>query len=261
MISLVSLLDLSLARLLRQLRYRVSDAYVRFLVRMYIWTRSNSLMLALKYGRQDYEIVEYDDFLTPEECDLLVSKAESVPMHDSIISNDDGDRLVDTSVRKSKTCWMKDGDDAIAKRISQKVQKIVPLPLENQEDLQVVRYGPDEYYHPHYDTPYRPSAIPYFNKYHGPRVATCIIYLNDDFVGGETEFFLVDKVVKPKKGKAVLFFNIDSDLVLIPESIHMGRVVTRGTKWIANKWVRVWPMNLRPDTLHLHSNGWMFRTE
>ena len=247
------LFDLYLARIFRRI--------VRFLIRMYIWARSNSLMLALKYGRQEYEVIEYENFLTHEECDMLLSKVRATPMHESTVSNDDGDRIVNTAVRKSKSCWIKDEDDAIAEIISKKVQKHVPLPIDHQEDLQVVRYDPDEYYHPHYDTPYLSSAIPYFNKYHGPRVATCIIYLNDDYEGGETEFFLVNKVVKPKKGKAVIFFNIDSDLVLIPESIHMGRVVTRGTKWIANKWVRVWPMNLRPDTLHLHSNGWMFRTE
>lgn len=231
--------------------------WMKLWIRFYIWMRTNSITLAMHYGRQDYEIVEYEDFLTFEECDHLIAQAQNMELHPSTVSNDDGKRMVDESIRKSNQCWLKDVDDPRVEAISKRIQKIIPLPLDHQEDLQLVCYHPHEYYHLHYDTPYKPSAIPYFNRFFGPRVATCLIYLNDDYTGGETEFPLVNRIIQPKKGKAIVFYNIDVDLVLIPESIHAGRAVLHGTKWIANKWIRVWPHRVKPECIHLHSNAWM----
>jgi prolyl 4-hydroxylase len=235
----------------------IRNRWIKIGLRFYIWLRTSSITLALSYGRQDYEIVEYEDFLSPEECDHLIQKASTSELFPSTVSDDHGDRSVDLSVRKSHQCWLKDGDDPVVEAISKRVQKLVPLPLDHQEDMQVVCYHSNDYYHPHYDTPYRPSAIPYFNRYFGPRVATCLMYLNDDYTGGETEFLLANRIIQPKKGKAIVFFNIDVDLVLIPESIHTGCTVQQGTKWVANKWIRVWPHRVNPACIHLHRNAWM----
>jgi prolyl 4-hydroxylase len=74
-----------------------------------------------------------------------------------------------------------------------------------------------------------------------------LIYLNDDFEGGETDFILANRTIIPKKGKAILFYNVDINLTLIPESVHVGRKVRNGTKWIANKWIRVFPFRPHND--------------
>lgn len=69
----------------------------------------------------------------------------------------------------------------------------------------------------------------YYNKDAGEKSRwTLLIYLNDDFDGGETVFYddnwRVTKSITPKKGHAVLF---DIDLW------HKGSPVTRGAKyWI-----------------------------
>lgn len=42
------------------------------------------------------------------------------------------------------------------------------------------------------------------------RQYTVLVYLNDDFIGGATEFPNLKRVVKPQKGKAVLFTNLIS---------------------------------------------------
>ena len=76
------------------------------------------------------------------------------------------------------------------------------------------------------------------------RFATMIIYLNDDYDGGETSFprWLnsdtgLSLKVKPQKGKAVLFYNILPDGNYDERSIHASMKVTKGEKHILNFWV------------------------
>lgn len=73
----------------------------------------------------------------------------------------------------------------------------------------------------------------------GQRWITVILYLNEDFYGGETFFPKINKLVKPEIGKAVFFLNIRPDSSVIEESYHEGLKVTEGDKWIATKWIRI----------------------
>jgi len=42
-------------------------------------------------------------------------------------------------------------DDPIAKRVMERMSNITGIPEENQEYLQLLRYGPTQYYHVHND--------------------------------------------------------------------------------------------------------------
>jgi hypothetical protein len=59
---------------------------------------------------------------------------------------------------------------------------------------------------------------------HGQRQITSITYLNDDYVGGETEFYK-GPLIKPEKGKTLIF----------PANIcfrHRGKEIIEGCKYI-----------------------------
>lgn len=62
-------------------------------------------------------------------------------------------------------------------RIQDRVALMTRLPVLHQEDMQVLRYGKDQYYHKHTDSLPGDAA--------GPRVATILIYLADAEEGGE----------------------------------------------------------------------------
>ena len=64
---------------------------------------------------------------------------------------------------------------------------------------------------------------------HANRCLTWMIYLNDDFEGGETEFLYYKKRVQPEKGK----------LLIWPAGMthaHRGGLVLKGTKYIVTGW-------------------------
>lgn len=183
-----------------------------------------------------YDIEEIPNFLTHEECDNIIEASSGNLFESKVYSSKDD--VLSTDIRKSEQCWLDDSCES-AKIVSEKVKKYTNTHNNNQELLQVVQYKKGGFFNPHYD-----ACDPTVNDCKrmdgddGPRLYTILIYLNDDFEGGETIFPKINKTVKPEKGKAVLFRNVDKDGVIIKDSFHGGVPVKQGEKWIANKWVR-----------------------
>jgi hypothetical protein len=73
--------------------------------------------------------------------------------------------------------------------------------------------------------------------YDGQRIATFLIYLNDDFEGGETVFPKAGLSVRPAKGDALFFANVDEAGAPDPRSLHAGLPVAAGEKWIVSQWI------------------------
>jgi hypothetical protein len=63
-------------------------------------------------------------------------------------------------------------------------------------------------------------------------IISIYVFLNDDYTGGELDFPLLLKTIRPKKGKAVIWRNMDSKRELIMESVHREMMVTEGQKWV-----------------------------
>lgn len=62
------------------------------------------------------------------------------------------------------------------------------------ESINVNRYLPGQQYHAHSDA-----------GGNSTRVISALVYLNDDFMGGETEFILFGEKVQPKAGRLIIF--------------------------------------------------------
>jgi hypothetical protein len=120
------------------------------------------------------------------------------------------------------------------------IQKICDqhnLKFENCEDMQIVKYEKDNYYKEHHDS--FPFYDPDFLSQGGHRVLTTLIYLNDDFEGGETWFPNLSMNVSPKRNSAVVFRPLDkSNKKCHPKALHGGNPVESGTKYICNIWIR-----------------------
>lgn len=112
------------------------------------------------------------------------------------------------------------------------------------EPISIVRYCKGEEYKPHYDD-FGPIYF-YHRQYSdanklsiaGNRVSTAIIYLNDDYTGGETEFVITGNIVMPETGKLIAWNNIDMQGDRIKNALHCGRMVKEGTKYIVSVHLR-----------------------
>tara|TARA_R110000772_G_scaffold210740_1_gene321452 strand:- start:2357 stop:3319 length:963 start_codon:yes stop_codon:yes gene_type:complete len=128
--------------------------------------------------------------------------------------------------------------------------KAAGLPISFAEPPVVLKYQPEQYYQWHYDHiyPHTDSIAQHIAQF-GQRVKTAIFYLNDGFTGGETEFKTPLISVQPQMNKTLIFDNCDKDEKRDVSSIHRGKAVTDGEKWIVTLWFRNKPFWLRSGLL------------
>jgi predicted 2-oxoglutarate/Fe(II)-dependent dioxygenase YbiX len=121
------------------------------------------------------------------------------------------------------------------------------LSAEQLEPTNVLRYEVGQEYGPHYDV-IRPDEVQNFEaelRAVGQRCATVLVYLNDGYDGGDTEFPRLGQRFKGKPGDALIFWNLSAANALERDSLHAGLPVTRGEKWLLSQWVRERPLPLR----------------
>jgi prolyl 4-hydroxylase len=186
-----------------------------------------------------------ENLLTSEQCDNIVAKSREVGLKDAetIDRNTSTYSSVNNKSRKSKTVFL--SHDALPETafLAQRAEELSDIPMSHQEQLQVAFYDVGGDFKDHFDAcDETPDVCEPFNHGSGQRVWTLLVYLNDDFEGGETYFSAVDVTIKPKKGMGILFRNIDPVTGQIDrKSIHRGNPVLSGNKWICTKWVHERP--------------------
>ena len=216
-----------------------------------------SIILSVLYNLYDYyllrdiysclnnfdsdKIYEYPNFLSDIECDKIIELSKKGVKRSTVIT--DESKEIVSNVRTSSNTFLNNKMDPVLNDINNKIQSLTGIKSKKYEDLQIVNYKPEQLYEAHWDAcdPFHDKRCINDTKRGGLRFATFIIYLNDDFEEGETEFPLVNKKVKPEKGKAVLFFNLNDDLLKRKEnSKHAGLPPKNGEKWMCNKWIRLY---------------------
>jgi prolyl 4-hydroxylase len=217
-------------------------AYVILLIGTY---KETTRFQITAHRSKGYHVLEIHGLLSPEECDSIRRMATAKGLEESMVWNygqKTGNTLIEDH-RKSKQCWLDDKDGDLVLKISKISETLTGIPLENQEMLQVAMYEPGGKFNEHFDACDHddPDYCAKMNHNAGQRRSTLIIYLNDDFEGGETEFVNVGIKIKPVKGKAILFWNTDNNETVIVNSRHRGCDVKNGEKWICTKWNHAFP--------------------
>lgn len=191
----------------------------------------------------DPPVLQFDGFLSDDEMDLLKRSAEPRLAASRMVADDLGPlwRWWKTGFRTSSTAWVYPKDPRVG-AVEARIAEITGMPRKNMEFLQVLRYDVGQQYRKHHDT----TLLSYVQPC-GPRVATFFIYLDDVEEGGETVFPHLGIEVKPVKGRAVLWWNLDhaalrrgaDPMVLArdPRFYHAGLPPKQGVKWAANYWL------------------------
>jgi len=72
----------------------------------------------------------------------------------------------------------------------------------------------------------------------GQRVATFLVYLCEDYAGGETDFPLLKQHHRLSTGGGLFFRNVDSAGAVDRRTLHAGLAPTSGEKWLLSQWIR-----------------------
>lgn len=112
------------------------------------------------------------------------------------------------------------------------------MPVEHFEVAKLLHYDPGQTFMRHSDFLKPGAEMDVEIAARGQRVATFLLYLNDDYDGGETEFMDAGFKFKAGKGDALMFLNVDARGEPDPMSMHAGVPTTRGEKWVLSLWLR-----------------------
>lgn len=183
-------------------------------------------------------IHEIPNFVTDRICSSIIEyhKDQTKPSTTGIDSKFVGSK----TGRESETAKADLGLNIIQK-IQHDLEVLTLLPQENQERPSIIKYNHDGFYLPHYDSfnendeDFEKKIVPSG----GQRIYTCLLYLNDDFLGGKTYFPRIKKRIVPETGKLVWWNNTTEDGQRLDESLHSGEEVRLRNKWIMTVWIRL----------------------
>jgi prolyl 4-hydroxylase len=185
-------------------------------------------------------VITMDNVLSPEEARRLIELGHDAGYERSTeVGKVHDDGSVDQDVTKARTstnAWCIEETcvkDDVTIRVLERLSNFTNIPETNSEYIQLLRYDPGQYYHPHHD-----YIQHHTERQHGVRILTVYLYLNDVQAGGGTNFDNLDLTVQPKAGRALLW---PSTLNESPNDIdertgHQALPVETGIKYGANMW-------------------------
>jgi len=163
------------------------------------------------------------DFFTPEECRRSIAFSEGRGYEDATITTGDGFLLL-KEVRNNLRVMV--DAHSLAGRLFERAKAFLPSSVDfwhlhgMNERFRYYRYDVGQTFRPHYDGSF-------CRKAGEESQLTFMIYLNDDFTGGTTEFYNDDETpkasVRPWRGMALVFAHAQ---------LHEGAPVTSGRKYV-----------------------------
>jgi hypothetical protein len=186
-----------------------------------------------------------EQFASPAECRWLIERTRERLRPANVINPATG-ALGYTAGRSNSGAEFQVPDmDLVIEMIRARISAATRLPLPLFEPTQVLHYAPGQEFRPHFDflDPVNPAYGEELRR--GQRVATFLIYLNDRFAGGETDFPEVGLKFRGRTGDAIFWANVGPDGRPDPLTRHAGLPPTSGEKWILSQWIRGRPGQAR----------------
>lgn len=171
----------------------------------------------MKYTQLTNSIFTIEDFLTRQQCLDYIVLSETLGYELAKVNTAAG-AVVKTGIRNNSRAFYK--SEELAETLWTRVRSAVPAQLGHSQAIglnelfRFYRYQRGHQFRGHFDESYIRSATEasYF---------TFMLYLNDNFQGGDTAFR--DVRVRPRQGMALLFRH---------DLYHAGSEVTQGVKYV-----------------------------
>lgn len=160
------------------------------------------------------------NFLTHEECVGFIEFAEKEGFEEALIDTKAMGQVMNKDIRDNDRHIFEARD--LATQLWELIKEHVPAEVDGwianglNERFRIYRYKDGQQFKVHPDGSFKRNA-------HEHSKITVIIYLNEDFEGGETEFVMPHEVIEPLGGTMLLFAH---------GQLHKGNPVPKGTKYV-----------------------------
>jgi prolyl 4-hydroxylase len=210
---------------------------LRALVNCEAWRRPPERRVLLEGPRARV----FEGFATPDECDWLIARCRHRLKPAAVYKNSGTEAESHPGRSNSEASYELGESDVVLSLIHDRIARATSVGVEHFEVAKLLHYDPGEAFTRHHDF-FQPGMIDEIQA-NGQRVGTFLLYLNDDYDGGETEFTQVGFKFKARKGDGLFFLNVDAHGEPDPMSEHAGLPTTRGEKWVLSLWLRGKPVN------------------
>ncbi|MGB7215063.1 MAG: 2OG-Fe(II) oxygenase [Gammaproteobacteria bacterium] len=187
----------------------------------------------------DPSIRLFRNFVNDEVCAWLIESArgrlERAKVYDAASKAD----LISEGRTNSAATFNLVETDLVHLMVQSRMSAAIGVPFANMEGATVLHYAPGEQITEHYD--FVDPSIPGYEdevRTRGERIATFLVYLNEDYEGGETEFSVLGIRHKGRRGEGLCFINALRDGAPDRRTRHAGRPPVRGEKWVLSQFIR-----------------------
>ena len=169
-----------------------------------------------------------DNFLSPDECNNIIKEMIPQLTPSSLTRQDPTDPYFRTS--STGIFYNTNYQNKIDKKLSDIII------AETSETPQVQHYDISQQFKPHWDAFDPEYDKDFYDR--GQRSWTFMIYLNNVDEGGETFFPKLSETLVPQLGRAVIWYNLNKNGDLDRDTLHEGKPIIRGEKYIITKWFK-----------------------
>ncbi len=178
-------------------------------------------------------------FIPDQACDSLVARARGRLRRALIYDPSRGGDVADQMRTNSVAGFDLMDADVVQIAIQHRIAAVVGLPVQNLEGPTVLHYAVGEEITNHFD--FLNTEMPNYDdevSRRGERIITFLIYLNDDYGGGETEFPELGVRHKGRRREGLFFVNALPNGKPDTRMVHAGRPPTSGEKWVFSQFIR-----------------------
>jgi prolyl 4-hydroxylase len=180
-------------------------------------------------------VVRFPAFLSADECAMLIEMAQPKLRPATVIHPVTGQLVTDPVRTSFAAAFPLLEETPFLHAVNRRIAAASRSHVEQGEPAQILSYSSGQQYHLHSD-----AILGEANQ----RIQTFLIYLNDDFQGGETFFPYGKLSLRPARGDAICFSNVDTAMRPAATAQHAGLPVTTGRKYLLSRWIRRNPLNL-----------------
>ena len=192
---------------------------------------------------EEPRIATFADFLRPAVCDLLIDFAQGRLAPARVYDVARQTEVVNAHRTNTIATFDIHDVELVHVLVQARMAAACGIGERFMEAPSVLHYFPGEQIHDHYDFIDPASTADYAGEIarNGQRLITFIVYLNDDYEGGATDFPRLAVTHRGSRGEGIYFVNAKPDLSPELRMLHAGRPPTRGEKWIVTQFVRSRP--------------------
>ena len=187
----------------------------------------------------DPVVRHYPEFIDDRTCAWFIDRARSHLKRALIYDPAYGGDVADEMRTNSAAGYDLMSADLVQIIVQYRIANTIGLPIVNLEGPTVLHYEVGEQITNHYDfvNPKSPNYQAEIER-RGERIITFLVYLNDDYAGGETDFPRIGIQHKGRRRDGLLFTNALPSGPPDLRMVHAGRPPTSGEKWMLSQFVR-----------------------